>query len=72
MFEILRLILKFNTKSDYAGPERVRPVWQTGQTDFASQSNQHSFSRLYQLLMQACLHGSSNTNNHPDSRSFLN
>jgi hypothetical protein len=43
MFEILGLILKFNTKSNYTGPKPVRPVWQTGQTGFASQFNHHFF-----------------------------
>jgi hypothetical protein len=43
MLEILGLILKFNTKSNCNGPEPVKPVWQTGQTGFASQFNHHFF-----------------------------
>jgi hypothetical protein len=71
IYGILELILKSNTKSDCTGPEPVRPVWQTGQTDFASQSNQHSSSRLHRLSMQAYLHQSLIADNHPDSRSFI-
>jgi hypothetical protein len=43
MFEILGLILKFNTKSNCTGPEPVTPVWQTDHTGFASQFSQHFF-----------------------------
>jgi hypothetical protein len=70
IFGILELILKSNTKSNCSRPELVRQVWQTGQTGFASQSNQHSSSRFLQLPMQAYLHASLIPDNHFDSRSF--
>jgi hypothetical protein len=63
MFEILGLILKFNTKSNCTGPEPVRPVLLVSSTTTSS--------RFHQLLMQAYLHEFLILDNHLDSGGFI-
>jgi hypothetical protein len=63
MFEILGLVLKFNTKSNCTGPKPVRPVLPVSSTTTSS--------RLHQLQMQAYLHEFLIFDNHLDSGGFI-
>jgi hypothetical protein len=70
MFEILGLILKFNTKSNCTGPKPVRPFDKPVKPVLPVSSTTIS-SRLHQLLMQAYLHECLIIDNHLDSGGFI-